>query len=390
MDAATRFQARSNGQVPGSDRLRWLAPPAGRAVSLTVLAVLLGSLVFVEMRRPQEPWHAMALALAGLALALGWVPPTIRDTRLAHAVGYVLMTAGGLGLVALGHVEAASVAMTGVAFLTSVAWQTRVAIPLFVGCVAAFDLLALSEGGVPPTLLFVNLLWAYIFAGGRVVRRSRIVQLRAERELEEHAEAAAMRERARITKDIHDVLGHNLSMLAVQLETARVLLPRERENAEARLQIEKAGKLARHGLEELAEVVGTLRSDAVPWLTRIGQLLAAFERDTGVRCHLTVEGDDAAVPGDAQITAYRTLQEALTNACKHGSPTEIRIHLRCADEELGLCVVNDGVPPEGTLARAVGAGYGLESTRERAELMGGSLETGAEDGRYRLHLRLPR
>ena len=389
----TRILLRSNEELAEPDRLSWLAPPAGQAVSLTVLALLLGSLVVVEMRRPHSTSHAMALACAGLVLALGWVPPTIRDTRFAYAFGYACMAAGGLGLAALGHLEAAATAITGLVFLTSVVWRTLLATALFLCCAAAFDAIVLSELGVAPAFLFSNLLWAYVFAGGRVLRRSRIAQVRTAEVLAEHAEAAALRERARITKDIHDVLGHNLSMLAVQLETARVLLPREGESAEARVQIEKAGKLARHGLEELAEVVGTLRADAEPLLTRIGQLIAGFERDTGVRCHLTVEGDDASVPCDAQIVAYRTLQEALTNACKHGSPTEVRVHLHCTDDELDLSVVNDGVPPEGSpagAAWAAGAGYGLDSTRERAQLMGGSLEAGAADGSYRLHLRLPR
>jgi signal transduction histidine kinase len=371
--------------------LRWLAPRAGQAVSLIVLALLLGWLVIGEMQRSGPARHIVWLGLSGLALAAGWVPPTIRDTRFAHAFGYVFMTAGALGLAALGYVEASATAVTAVVFLASVAWRTPVSATLLVVCTAAFDVVAVSRLGFVATALFPNLLWAYIFFGGRVLRRWRIDQRRAQAALAEHAEAAAMRERARITKDIHDVLGHNLSMLAVQLETARVLLPRDSESSEARRQIESAGKLARHGLEELAEVVGTLRADAVPWLTRIGELIAAFERDTGVRCHLTVEGDDATVPADAQITAYRALQEALTNAHKHSSASEVRVHLRCTDEELGLCVVNDGVDPEHAPTRAAaGAGYGLDSTRERAELMGGSLEAGVVDGRYRLHLRLPR
>ncbi len=380
-----RLVERSNQR----QRATWLAPVWARVISLVVLTLLLLGLAMAEATRGLRAWHALGVGAAEVALATGWALPTLRDSRIAHGVGYVLMTAGGLALTVLGYPEWVPNTMTAVVVMVSVVYSLGVAASLGLLSVAAFDVLAVSRLGLP-AVLGIDLFWTYVFLSGRVLRASRIAQWRAEQVLTEQAEAAALRERARIARDIHDVLGHNLSALAVQLEAARVLLPARDENRDSLRQFEEARKLARQGLEELAEAVGTLRGDPPPGLARIGELSERFERDTGVPCRLRIDGDHAGVPAEVQMAVYRTVQEALTNARRHSRPSEVVVHVDCTGPRVCLSVVNDGADGAGGACDGGSGGHGLDGLRERAELLGGSLVAGPGDGRYQVRAELPR
>ena len=236
-------------------------------------------------------------------------------------------------------------------------------------------------------LLFSVVPW---FAVMRLIRRLRESRDQAEALVEElresraaHAESVAEAERSRVARDLHDVLAHSLSALALQLEGAR-LLARDREaDPEIVDSIERAHHLAAAGLTEAREAIGALRGEELPGPERLRSLVETF----GDRATLTVTGEPAELPSDARLALYRTAQEALTNVRKHSDAE--RVDLRLDYEHGGArLVVEDVGRPLGT-GNGAGGGYGLTGMRERAELLGGRLRAGPTPDGFRVDLWLP-
>jgi signal transduction histidine kinase len=209
--------------------------------------------------------------------------------------------------------------------------------------------------------------------------------LELERSRDAQARAAVLAERQRLAREMHDVLAHSLSGLALQLEGARLRAARQddKQLVEA---LERAHHLARSGIDEARRAIGMLRDDELPGPERLPSLVADFERDTGIRTTITVDGDAQLFDPDARLTLFRTAQEALTNVRKHAHAA--RVELRLAYEPTGakLCVEDFGVAPERANA---GPGYGLTGMRERAELLGGTLTTSPTDHGFRVELWVP-
>jgi signal transduction histidine kinase len=220
--------------------------------------------------------------------------------------------------------------------------------------------------------------------------RFRVSQLLAELEAsrEREVEAARVGERARLARDIHDVLAHSLTALIVQLDGARMLLTRERASEEVVGSVLRARHLAQEGLDETRRAVGTLRGDRVPGAAMLPRLVADFERDSGLACAYRVDGEPLELVSEAQLALYRTAQEALTNVRKHARADRVEVILRYGDGGAELTVDDNGLPLASSTNGAY-AGYGLEGMRERAELLGGSLEAGPRDGGFRVRLWLP-
>jgi signal transduction histidine kinase len=201
----------------------------------------------------------------------------------------------------------------------------------------------------------------------------------AARVQEEHARAAALAERARIARDVHDVLAHSLSALAVQLQGARLMLLRDGAPADTVAQIERAQHLASEGLAEARRAVTALRTAPVDLADGLRALVAETPDAT-----LEIDG----VPdlsATEQETVLRTAQEALTNARRHaaGAPVSVRLVHRDGTTELE---VRDHVgatppPPKG--------GYGLVGMAERAALAGAEVSAGPVEDGWRVLLRLP-
>jgi signal transduction histidine kinase len=202
------------------------------------------------------------------------------------------------------------------------------------------------------------------------------------------AEGAALAERQRLAREMHDVLAHSLSGLVLNLEGAMLLAGQGGADPRVSDAIRRAHGLAKTGLQEARRAIGLLRDDALPGPRRLAGLAAEFEADTGVACQVTVTGAEAELGADARLTVYRVAQEALTNIRKHARPS--RVEIRLAYERSGIrLVVEDfgrcgeyAVPDEGT-------GYGLTGMSERAELLGGTLTAGPTDGGFRVELRVP-
>lgn len=213
-----------------------------------------------------------------------------------------------------------------------------------------------------------------------------VARLAAERERmrESEARAAVLAERQRLAREMHDVLAHSLSGLALQLEGARLRAAALADPA-LTAALERAHHLARSGIDEARDAIAMLRDDDLPGPERLPALVAEFEHDTGIAASLAVDGDDRALDPDARLTLYRTAQEALTNVRKHAHSE--RVELRLAYEPAGarLSVEDFGE----AAAAANGGGYGLTGMRERAELLGGTLDAGPTGSGFRVELWVP-
>jgi signal transduction histidine kinase len=252
----------------------------------------------------------------------------------------------------------------------------------------------LVTGGFEPELLLGGAVWAAAwFAGDRArLRRERLAELeeralRAEREAERERRLAAAEERTRIARDLHDSAGHAINVILVQAGAARLLQDQDLERS--REALETIEEVARETLGEIDQLIRMLREDGSPEEVEPPPGLAAVEtlaaryRASGLAVTLRVDGSRRPLAPGVDQAAYRILQEALTNAARHGSGSaEVEV-----DFGAGLLVVTvtNPVPP----GAANGAGHGLIGMRERAQLLGGSLEAGAVDGVYRVRARLP-
>ncbi len=192
---------------------------------------------------------------------------------------------------------------------------------------------------------------------------------------------AAMGERARIARDLHDVVAHHVSAIAVQAESAR--LTTEGLPEEGRAQFEAIGQTARDALTEMRRLLGVLREDAntevardpQPGLVRLDELVETA-RAAGTPVRLTISGNVAAVPPGVDLCAYRILQEALTNVRRHAPGAPVDVELEYSTDMLRLRVRDHGtstVPPDLD-------GHGLLGMRERAIMVGGTLTVGPADG----------
>ncbi|QES44279.1 two-component sensor histidine kinase [Streptomyces venezuelae] len=207
-----------------------------------------------------------------------------------------------------------------------------------------------------------------------------LTQERAARVAE--TEAAALAERARIAREIHDVLAHSLSAQLVHLEAARLLIEGDASKEQVLGRVVAARSMAREGLAETRQALSALRGEMTPVEDFLRELVAAD------RASVTVTGDRRPLPAEASQAVRRVAQEALTNVRKHAPGAQVEVCLRYENDQVRLDVRDSGGKSPGELA-ASGAGYGLLGMRERAELLGGSLEAGPGEEGFVVTLRVP-
>jgi signal transduction histidine kinase len=254
----------------------------------------------------------------------------------------------------------------------------------------------LADGELPTvSLLFGTLVWGGAWVIGDRVRqrRERISELeerarRAEREAERERRLAAAEERTRIARDLHDSAGHAINVILVQAGAARLLASKDPERARAAL--ETIEEVARETLGEIDQLVGALREDDRPGGTVEPPLgLAAVEtladrhRSSGLAVDVRTRGSRRPLSPGVDQAAYRILQEALTNAARHGEGSA-DVDISFGPEALELQVWNPA--RNGGLAAV---GHGLVGMRERAALLGGSLDAGPSNEGFRVRARLP-
>ena len=213
---------------------------------------------------------------------------------------------------------------------------------------------------------------------------------RLERELEERAHVAVLAERTRIARDLHDLVAHSVSLMTVQAGAARLLLPDDPPRArEPLLSVEETGREALADLRRLFGIVRSEEGDAAltpqPGLARLDALLEQT-RTAGLPVEVAIEGERRLLSPGVDLTAYRIVQEALTNALKHAGPARAQVTIRYGPEVLDLEITNDGRRTR----NGEGTGHGLVGMRERVTLYGGELEAGprGRDG-YAVRARLP-
>jgi signal transduction histidine kinase len=213
-----------------------------------------------------------------------------------------------------------------------------------------------------------------------------------EHEREENARRAVFDERVRIARELHDVVAHHVSMMGIQAGAARVVLGRDPVLAtEALAGIETS---SRQAVLELHQLLGFLRQkddpDDLAPQPSLGQVhsLAANMSDSELTVEVSVEGEQRPLAPTVDVSAYRIVQEALTNTLKHAGASRADVHVRYWPDELEVEIVDDG-RVNGTPAPASG-GLGLIGMRERAALHGGELTAGpAAGGGFAVRVRLP-
>lgn len=215
---------------------------------------------------------------------------------------------------------------------------------------------------------------------------------RLQQEQAEKARWAVIEERSRIARELHDVISHSVSVMVIQAGAARHTLdPADAEMRQSLQAIETAG---REALAELRRLLGVLRRpddepalSPVPGLARVGVLLEQI-REAGLPTQLHVEGEPAGVAPGVDLTAYRIIQEALTNSLRHAGAARAQVTIRYRPHELDLEIADDG-SGSGSAARADGTGNGLAGMRERVALYGGTLDTGPGETGFTVRARLP-
>lgn len=205
----------------------------------------------------------------------------------------------------------------------------------------------------------------------------------------EQAHAAALAERSRIAREIHDVLAHSLSALTVQLEAADALLTSGTNPDKAHNYVVTARRIAREGLTETRRAIAALREDTPPLRSLLRGLADTYESDTGATVTVIAECDPTNLQPDASLALYRTAQESLTNARKHAPGAPIELALDCTEAATELTVTNAAATAPITTLASSGGGYGLAGLKERAELAGGTLVAGPCGDGWRVSLRIP-
>jgi len=225
-------------------------------------------------------------------------------------------------------------------------------------------------------------------------RRIRVQEAQAEQllvELEEsrgaELRAAALAERQRLARDMHDVLAHSLSGLLLQLEGARLLALAGPADERLAGTIDRAHELAKNGLDEARRAIGMLRDDDLPGPDRLAALTEAFQADTGVPARFSSSGTPRELASAVRLALYRVTQEALTNVRKHARPERVEVRLDYLPDDVSLTVEDVGVPAV-TPPAASDGGYGLTGMRERAELLGGALDAAPTGTGFQVLLRV--
>jgi signal transduction histidine kinase len=389
--------AETSGAYPGpmdrslpALRRAWLVPPVviaavvvlaftldpapsltGSGLGVSVSLVVLVAATATLMARAETPVCAVAvLGLIAASACLFWLQPD----GAAEAGMFVAVAVAGIRLPAPPS-------------LVAFALATVASIPPAVHADRSAGTIVATELGIVAFYLLAR--FARSAAEAHEQTRQLLLELQASRNAE--AEAAMLRERSRLARDMHDVLAHSLSGLMLQLEGARMLSTQPDPNGQLPPALDRAHHLARSGLEEARRAIAALRDEDLPGPGRLEQLAADFEQDSHVRTSLEIIGTARELDSETSLTVYRVAQEALTNIRKHAAPDRVEVSLSYDPDGTRLTVRDrtQAGPTTSPSDRADGGGYGLTGMRERAELLGGSLSADRTSDGFRVDLWIP-
>jgi signal transduction histidine kinase len=357
------------------------------------LALVLAALVQWEILTTDVTGPKWLLVPAGLAIT---VPLAWRRVAPLPALLFVMAAAAAAGLAAADSDEVAQTPQ--LPFLAEILAVYSVAAHAerrraLIGLLVSWAALLAAE---PGDFVVMGPAWAGIWLAGRLVRargqdarRLRELAQALERERVEEARLAVAEERTRIARELHDVVAHAMSTIVLEAGAERVNL--DEGQTSARQALHSIERMGRQALAEMRRLVGVLRTEEdepelfpQPSLTHLDLLIEQVGR-AGVPVELRVVGDPVQLAPGLDISAYRIVQEALTNVLKHGGDARATVVVAYGDRTLELEIADDG--RGGT---PDGSGHGIVGLRERVALFGGSLEAaGREGGGFAVRARLP-
>jgi signal transduction histidine kinase len=336
---------------------------------LALLPLLMGAPLLLRRRAPLVMWIAIG---AGIALQF-----LLTDNPPHDQVLMVVLCAGGYSLGAYASLRRAVAGLV-------------ITAPVVAEISDKGGLLAFSphsgKGAVALSFLQVLAFW---LAGVLVRTRRQAASLAARSAaLQRQAEQATAAERARIARELHDIVAHHLSVIVLQAAGARA------SGKPAEPTLEKIENSARQALGETRRLLGVVRDPAgeagLAPQPGIGELdaLAASVRAAGLPVNLVISGDLAPLPATVEVSVYRIVQEALTNVLKHAGPARAGVTVGCEQETVTIEVTDDGTGEPGR--QAPRGGRGLAGMRERAAVFGGELRAGPRPGGgFAVRARLP-
>ncbi|MFD4026331.1 sensor histidine kinase [Streptomyces sp. NPDC058576] len=358
---------------------------AGRE-EIVAVPVALGFSTVVALRRKAPEKMLLLAILVGVAQLVFDVRPGIGNFAML-VITYTVATVGERWASRL-----ALICSLSAAALSQVRWEAE-------------------PGGSWPQVIFVTVIMtvpfvlAWVLGDSLRTRRAYFDQLeeraaRLEREREAQSKVAVAAERARIARELHDVVAHNVSVMVVQADGAAYVMDAAPDQAKQAL--ETISSTGRQALAEMRRLLGVLRTGDAPEsgeyvpqpdVEQIEDLVAQV-RQTGLEVDFKVEGTPRPLPSGVELTAYRVVQEALTNTRKHGGPDAgASVRLVYFDDGLGLLIEDDGRGAAHELYEdggADGAGHGMIGMRERVGMVGGTLDAGPRPGGgFRISALLP-
>jgi signal transduction histidine kinase len=340
----------------------WFGGAGGQERLVVAIAgPLMASTVAVRRRYPAA--SGIAAALIADIVAIAWKPPNTASFGIAWLCSTYALTV----------------------------WTTPRLFALGAAVLAVPPLVAVAvrgepKGGVSFTVITLVVMLLVRRVVGDRERRAQI----AERERDLVAREAVVEERARIARELHDVIAHHVSMIVLQAGAERRVL--DETHVSTREVLETVERTGRSALTEMRRLLGMLRADASEPLTpqpglRDVPILVTQLREAGLPVELNVEGEPQELPIGIELSAYRIVQEALTNALKHAGEARASVDIRYGSDSLELEIADDGA---GASAPVPSGGHGLLAMRERVALYGGRLDAGRRpNGGFVVRVLLP-
>ncbi|MDP9846275.1 sensor histidine kinase [Streptosporangium lutulentum] len=363
-------------------------PPLAADIAIALVVLAAHSAPFLLTTRAADP--VTGYTLSQYLPVLGQALPLIWRRRAPLPVLVVVMAAGGMYLLHDPDTAEQPIPYALLIAIYTVAVhgsrRTRAWAPALLAAGAAVQLAGLIlHTPSADTTVRALVLYVAAWAMGRAVANRQAYARQLEREKEREAHRAVERERAAIARDMHDVLGHAISLIVVQAEAGPLTVRPDPVRAEAAFDaIATTGRDAMDQLRRLLGLLGQSSPETPPTVARIGTLCESVDR-AGQRTTLTVNGTPRPLPPDVEAAAYRVIQEALTNAVKHARAATVAVELDWRKDALVIGVTDDGRGHTG------GSGHGLVGIRERAAACGGSASFGPGPDRrgFAVSVRLP-
>jgi signal transduction histidine kinase len=336
-----------------------------------VFCVALLAPLLLHRRSPRA-----CFAIVALIAFLQWLfsAPQLADVAVLISLYWVALESE------VAEVAAAAVIVAAGAIMAAVRWSPSEPLKVWVG---------LTGLGTAAGVLGITVRQRRVLL---ISLRERAARLEVERDQE--GRLAATAERARIAREMHDIVAHNLSVIVALADGATYAMDSSPERAAEATQ--RVAATGRQALLEMRRLLGVLREDPVaqpltpqPRLDRLEELLGQVHA-AGIPVTMELDGDPDELPEGIQLTVFRVVQEALTNTLKHAArPTSAHLALNCRPSRVELEITDTGGPGSGIAPHAPGAGRGLRGMRERAAAYGGRLDAGpAANGGWRVHLSL--